>query len=169
MKRHGIAYRLATLILSCAFVILAAILGYNYAYSRAIILRQSETNSRHLAQETASRIDSVLLSVQKVANNIAYALEDTSLSKDDVLKLNKRVIANNPEIYGMAIAFEPYAQEPEKLYFAPYHFRSGGRIAFTMLGNPDYRYFYMDWYQIPKELEQPIWTEPYNDQGGGGV
>jgi sigma-B regulation protein RsbU (phosphoserine phosphatase) len=169
MKRYGIAFRLATLILSCAFVILVAIVGYNYAYSRAIILRQSEDNSRHLAQKTASRIDSVLLSVQKVANNIAYSLEDTSLSRDDILKLNKRVIANNPEIYGMAIAFEPYTQEPEKLYFAPYHFRSGGRIAFTMLGSPDYRYFYMDWYQLPKELEQPVWTEPYNDQGGGGV
>ncbi|MFH1914745.1 MAG: SpoIIE family protein phosphatase [Pseudomonadota bacterium] len=169
MKRHGIAFRLAALILSCAFVILAAIVGYNYAYSRAIILRQSETSSRHLAQETASRIDSVLLSVQKVANNIAYSLEDASLSREDILNLNKRVIANNPEIFGMAIAFEPYTQEPERLYFAPYHFRSGGRIAFTMLGSPDYRYFYMDWYQLPKELEQAVWTEPYNDQGGGGV
>jgi sigma-B regulation protein RsbU (phosphoserine phosphatase) len=169
MRRHGIASRLATLILSCAFVILAAIVGYNYYYSRTIILRQSEANSRHLAQETASRIDSVLLSVQKVANNIAYSLEDASLTKEDILKLNKRVIANNPEIYGMAIAFEPYTLEPDKLYFAPYHFRSGGRIAFSMLGGPSYRYFYMDWYQIPKELESPIWTEPYNDQGGGGV
>ncbi|MUM77858.1 SpoIIE family protein phosphatase [Pseudodesulfovibrio sp. F-1] len=169
MKRYGIAFRLAALILSCAFVILAAIVAYNYAYSRTIILRQSETNSRHLAQETASRIDSVLLSVQKVANNIAYSLEDATLSREDILNLNKRVIANNPEIFGMAIAFEPYTQEPERLYFAPYHFRSGGRIAFTMLGSPDYRYFYMDWYQLPKELEQAVWTEPYNDQGGGGV
>jgi sigma-B regulation protein RsbU (phosphoserine phosphatase) len=169
MKKHGIAAKLATLILSCAFVVLAAIVGYNLYYSRAIILRQSEENSRHLAEKTASRIDSVLLSVQKVANNIAYSLEDASLTKEDILKLNKRVIANNPEIYGMAIAFEPYTLEPDQLFFAPYHFRSGGRIAFTMLGSPKYRYFYMDWYQLPKELEQAVWTEPYNDEGGGGV
>ncbi len=169
MKNHGIAFKLTALILSCAFVILIAIVGYNYYYSRDIILRQAEDNSRHLAQQTTSRIDAVLSSVQKVANNIAFSLEDASLTKDEILELNKRVLSNNPEIYGMAIAFEPYFLQADKLYFAPYHYRSAGRISFSMLGSPEYRYFYMDWYQIPKELERAIWTEPYNDEGGGGV
>ena len=96
-------------------------------------------------------------------------MEDASLTKEDILELNKRVLANNPEIYGMAIAFEPYFLESDKLYFAPYHYRSGGRIGFSMLGDPAYRYFYMDWYQIPKELERAVWTEPYNDEGGGNI
>jgi sigma-B regulation protein RsbU (phosphoserine phosphatase) len=168
-KRHGLAFKLAALILSCTFVIVAAIVGYNYYYSRDIILRQAEESSRNLAQDTAGRIDSVLITVQKVADNIAFSLENATLTKDEILELNKRVLANNPEIYGMAIAFEPYFLEADKLFFAPYYYKSGGRIAFSMLGNPAYRYFYMDWYQIPKELERPIWTEPYHDDGGGGV
>ncbi|WP_419786939.1 SpoIIE family protein phosphatase [Pseudodesulfovibrio sp.] len=169
MKRLGIAAKLALLILSCVFVIVLAIVSYNYVYSRNIILRQAEENSRLLAQKTTSRIDAVLSSVQKMANNIAFSLEDATLSKGEILDLDRRVLANNPEIYGMAIAFEPYALEKDKLYFAPYHYRSAGRIAFTMLGGPQYRYFYMDWYQLPKELGHAIWTEPYHDSGGGGV
>lgn len=169
MKRRGIAFKLALLILGCALIILTAILAYNYLYSRDIILRQSEANSRNLAHETTSRIDSVLSGVQKVANNIAFSLEDTTLSKEEILELNRRVLANNPEIYGMVIAFEPYLMESDELYFAPYHYRSNGRISFTKLGGPDYRYFYMDWYQIPKELERAAWTEPYNDEGGGNI
>lgn len=169
MKRRGLAFKLTALILGCSFIIVGAVVGYNYYYSRDIILRQAEQNSRHLAHETASRIDSVLSSVQKVANNIAFSLEDASLSKEDILDLNRRVLANNPEIYGMAIAFEPYFLDTEQLYFSPYHFRSGGRIAFTMLGSPDYRYFYMDWYQIPQHLERAVWTEPYNDEGGANI
>jgi len=169
MKRRGLAFKLALLILSCTFVIVVAILLYNYFYSRDIILRQSEANSRNLAHETTSRIDSVLSGVQKITNNIAFSLEDTTLTKEEILELNKRVLTNNPEIYGMAIAFEPYTLENDKLYFAPYHYRSGRRIAFNMLGGPEYRYFYMDWYQIPKELERAVWTEPYNDEGGGNV
>ena len=168
-RHHGIAFKLAALILSCTFVIVAVIVGYNYYYSRDIILRQAEENSKNLAQDTAGRIDSVLITVQKVADNIAFSLEDATLSKKELLDLNKRVLANNPEIYGMAIAFEPYFLEADKLFFAPYYYRSGGRISFSMLGSPDYRYFYMDWYQIPKELERPVWTEPYHDSGGGGV
>ncbi|MDD3311572.1 SpoIIE family protein phosphatase [Pseudodesulfovibrio sp.] len=169
MKSLGIAAKLALFILSCVFVIVLAIVIYNYAYSREIILKQAEENSRLLALETTSRIDAVLSSVQKMANNIAFSLEDATLTREEILDLDRRVLANNPEIYGMAIAFEPYFLEKDKLFFAPYHYRSAGRIAFTMLGGPRYRYFYMDWYQIPKELGHSIWTEPYNDEGGGGV
>lgn len=167
MKHHSISFKLTALILSVTFVILAVILGYNYYYSRQIILRQAEDTSRNLARDTAGRIDAVLGSVQKVADNIAFSLEDATLTKTEILELNKRVLANNPEIYGMAIAFEPYFLEQSELYFAPYYFRSGGRISFSMLGSPSYRYFYMDWYQMPKELGRAIWTEPYYDSGGG--
>ncbi|MCJ2164832.1 MULTISPECIES: SpoIIE family protein phosphatase [unclassified Pseudodesulfovibrio] len=169
MKRYPIAFKLTFFILSCAFIIVAAIVVYNYTYSRDIILRQAEDNSRMLANETVVRIDSVLSSAQKVAENIAFSLEDASLSKEEIIELNRRVLANNPDIYGMAIAFEPYFLQPNKLYFAPYYFRTGGRLGYTMLGDPGYRYFYMDWYQLPKELGRPVWTEPYFDEGGGGV
>ncbi|QGY41945.1 SpoIIE family protein phosphatase [Pseudodesulfovibrio cashew] len=169
MQRRGLAFKLALSILGCALLVVAAILAYTYQYSRDIILRQSREHSRSLAIETASRIDSVLAGVQKVASNIAFSLEDASLTEEEILDLNRRVLANNPEIYGMAIAFEPYFLTPDKLYFAPYHYRSGNRIAYTNLGSPQYRYFYMDWYQLPKELGRAVWTEPYSDEGGGNV
>ncbi|OIQ49210.1 Phosphoserine phosphatase RsbU [Pseudodesulfovibrio hydrargyri] len=169
MKRYPIAFKLTFLILSCAFVIVTAIVAYNYISSRDIILRQAEDNSRLLVAGTAGRIDSVLSGVQKVAENVAFALEDATLTKREIIELNRRVLANNPEIYGMGLAFEPYSLEPDHLYFAPYYFRSGGRIGFSMLGDAKYRYFHMDWYQIPKELGRSTWTEPYFDQGGGGV
>ena len=73
MKNLGLALKLALLILSCTLVILVAIVGYNYYYSRDIILRQAEANSSLLAKETTSRIDAVLSSVQKMANNIAFS------------------------------------------------------------------------------------------------
>ena len=169
MKRWPITFKLTLLILSCAFVIVATIVGYNYYYSRDIILRQTRENSRLLARETTESLDATLFSVQKVAENIAFSLEDSNMTSQEILELNRRVLANNPGIYGMAIAFEPYFMKADTLYFAPYYYRSGGRIGFTMLGDQNYRYFYMDWYQLPKELGQPVWTEPYFDDGGGSV
>ncbi len=169
MKRHSIAFKLTLLIISCAFVIVGSVVGYNYWYSRDVMLRQSEANARNMANETVSRIDSVLSGVQKVVNNLALSLDDSSLTKEEILELSRRYLAGNSEIYGMAVAFEPYGMDKEKLFYAPYHFRSNGRISQTMLGSAQYRYFYMSWYQVPKELERPIWTEPYNDEGGGNI
>ncbi len=101
MKRHGLAFKLALSILGCAMVVLSAVLAYNYYYSRGIILRQAQQHSRSIAHETTSRIDAVLAGVQKVATNIAFSLEDATLTKEEILDLNKRVLANNPEIYAM--------------------------------------------------------------------
>ena len=39
----------------------------------------------------------------------------------------------------------------------------------VFLGGEFYQYFYLDWYQVPRELKQPIWSEPYYDEGGGNA
>ena len=79
------------------------------------------------------------------------------------------VVENNSEVYGSTIAFEPYAYDKKFLYFAPYFCKSEGKIELTYLGGEGYRYFYLDWYQIPKELDRPCWSEPYFDEGGGNI
>ncbi len=167
MKRTGIAVRLAVLILACSLVILTGIVWYNYVVSRNIIISQDEHTGAGLAQATSARISKVLYAVQKVADSIAYTLEDAEISPKLIDDLGRRVLAGNPEIFGTAIAFEPYSFDPARLYFAPYHYRSQNRIASTNLGSRDYRYFHMDWYQLAKELDKAIWTEPYYDEGGG--
>ncbi|MDI6605678.1 MAG: SpoIIE family protein phosphatase, partial [Candidatus Omnitrophota bacterium] len=36
-------------------------------------------------------------------------------------------------------------------------------------GGENYRYFDWDWYKIPKELNGPVWSEPYYDKGAGNI
>lgn len=167
MRLNGIAFRLASLTLLVSTLILAAIVGYNYTFSRDIIVEMAEDRGTLLAGSTSERLSRVLNSVQKVADSIAISLEDGSLSEKRLRDLGQRVLSDNPEIFGTAIAFEPYGFKIDQEYYAPYHYRSQNRIAFTNLGGRDYQYFYMDWYQLPRELEQAIWTEPYFDEGGG--
>lgn len=167
MRVHGIAFRLASLTLLCATLIFAAIVGYNYTVSRDIIVTLAEEKGTLLADSTGERISGVLTTVQKVADSISFSLEDGSLSSKRLNELGRHVLLDNPDIFGTAIAFEPYGFDPSLEYYAPYHYRSQNRISFSHLGGPGYEYFYMDWYQLPKELEKPIWTEPYFDEGGG--
>jgi len=167
MKLNGIAFRLASLTLLVSTLLLFGIVGYNYSVSRDIIVKLAEDKGKLLAQSTAQQISGALTTVQKVADSIAFSLEEGSLSERRLRDLGRRMLNDNPEIFGTAIAFEPYGYDPSLEYYAPYNYRSQGRFSFTNLGGPEYQYFFMDWYLLPKELGKSIWTEPYFDEGGG--
>ena len=78
------------------------------------------------------------------------------------------MLQNNEFICGAAVAFEPHYYASEGRYFSPYSYRDpNGEIKSKQLGNETYDYHYMDWYQIPKLLDEPYWSEPYYDDGGG--
>ena len=166
MKNRGIGLKLILLILTSVTLIFFLIFGYNYLFSRRIIIKNVEKNARNLAQATVNRIDMVLRSVEKVPKSLAYFLESSSYSGGDMIDLLHSVVENNPEIYGSTIAFEPYAYSRNSLCFAPYFYKCKGKIKFKYI---PYEYFYWDWYQIPKELNRPAWTEPYYDVGAGNI
>ncbi|MDD5556149.1 MAG: SpoIIE family protein phosphatase [bacterium] len=164
---RGIAFRLAVAILVPAGLIFAAAFGYNYFVSRRILLANIEENARNVTAVTVGRIDSVLRAVEKVPQNIAYALEDAAYSRNAVASLLRTVVENNPEIYGATIAFEPGERYGDG--FAPYFYKSDDRILSSDLADDSYRYFGWDWYRVPKELGRAVWSEPYDDRGGGNV
>ena len=175
LRNRGIAFKLALLILSCTVAILALVQTESYEVSKHYILKSVEENARNLASSTVYKIETVLASVQKVSENIAFSLENAQPSRDEVIRLVQRVVARNHEIYGAGIAFEPFAMDPYSLFFCPYAHRSGDlaseneTVELTFLGGAGYRYFYRDWYQLPKELGRAVWSEPYFDEGGGNT
>jgi len=166
IKTSGIAFKLIVLIMASITAILASVLHYNYDVSRRIIAANVEKNAANLALATVNRIDAVLLAVQKVPASLAQFLENGSWQGGDLVTLIGTMVENNPEIYGAAIAFEPHAYSPNSQSFAPYVYRKNGKLEFSYI---PYDYFTWDWYQLPRELHRPIWTEPYYDEGAGQV
>ncbi len=79
------------------------------------------------------------------------------------------VMNYSPQVFGMAVAFEPYAFKPNRRLFGPYYFRGTLGLEKTNLDDPSYNYPIWDWYQVPALLQRPIWSEPYYDEGGGNV
>jgi sigma-B regulation protein RsbU (phosphoserine phosphatase) len=166
LRNRGLALKLIVLILSSITLIFSAVLTYNYFFSRQIITNNIERNANHLTLATVNRIDRVLSAVEKVPQNLAYFLESTAHGRDDIIRLLRAVVQHNSEIYGATIAFEPYSFDPSQLHFAPYVYKCTDGIKLMYI---PYEYFYWDWYQIPKELNHPIWSEPYYDEGAGNI
>jgi len=170
MKNRGLAFKLMVFILASSACIYIAAFSYNYYSSKKTVIRDVEENARNLARSTVYRIESVLKGVEKVPVNMASVIGRYPYGVVDIFHLVQSAVANNPELYGAIIAYEPYNYEPDTEYFAPYCYRgSNGTIKSEVLGGEDYRYFVMDWYQIPKLLKEVVWSEPYYDEGGGNI
>lgn len=164
--KRGIVLRISLLVLSSITLIFSIVFTYNYLFSRQIIRANIERNAESLTQATVNKIDGVLSAVERVPINLAVFLEEFNYNGGELIGLIKAVVENNPEIYGAAIAFEPYAYSPNTKDFAPYFYKQNGKLQFTYI---PYDYFGWDWYQIARELKNPVWTEPYFDEGAGGI
>ncbi len=164
---RGIAFKLNLWILTSVTLIFAVIFTYTYLFTRDMLIAKIEQSALDLARATSEDIDAVLLSVEKTPENIAVAMEQFRPQSGAFTGLIQETIKRSPEIYGATVAFEPWEYSTNIRYFAPYYYKGrDGKVEFTYI---PYDYIYEDWYQIPKELDEPVWSEPYFDEGAGNI
>jgi sigma-B regulation protein RsbU (phosphoserine phosphatase) len=96
-------------------------------------------------------------------------IETGNPNESGLISMLQSIVSNNDEIYGSAIAFEPFSYDKNKYFFSSYVYKDNGKIVTSDLNDPNYAYLYQDWYQIPSHLKIPVWSEPYYDEGGGNV
>ncbi len=166
LKNRGLAFKLTLLILSSISLIFAGVFAYNYVYSKRIIASNIEKNALSLAQATVNRIDKVLATAEKTPKNLSCFMAAASWSGGELIELLKTQVHENAELYGSAIAFAPFEYSRNSERFAPYAYKSAGKVEFLYI---PYDYFFWDWYQIPKELSYAVWSEPYFDEGAGNI
>jgi phosphoserine phosphatase RsbU/P len=169
LGNRSLAFKLILFFTASTVCIFSLVLAYHYRTSREIIRENQEKDARDLALIKAARIERVLSSVQKVTQGLADYLENTACSEKEIRSLIRTTLEHNPEIYGSTVAFEPNGYNAKTTTLAPYYYRKGGEIAFADLAKESYSYRQWDWYQIPKELQSPQWSEPYFDEGGGNI
>lgn len=167
--RKGLAFRMVISISLAVTAIFLGIFIYNYFVTRDVVIDDLDLMAQKLTESTVSQVDRTLHGITKIPENIAYVVETNDFDREQLINLLDLMVAHNPEIYGSAIAFEPQYQGREDKFYSFYAFRSDSGIINTTLGNKDYNYHLMDWYQIPRETGKPYWTEPYYDEGGGNI
>jgi len=150
-------------------MVFAMALAYSYSYSRTIILDEAEKNARNLTLSVARRIEQEFRAVEKLPEHLCAFLEAGPCDKDTMLRLVRRLVEENREVFGSVVAFEPNSFQPGVHWYAPYYFKSKSGITFEQIGSDSYDYFTKDWYHLPKVLKAPVWMDPYFDEGGGGI
>ena len=168
-QRRSIAVKLIVFILTSNVLIFLALFTYNYFYSRGIIIQKVQDNVNNIYNQTRNQVETVLRAVEKVTQGQAVQLGQSKYTQADLFSMIPSMVKNNNEIYGSTVAFEPYSFEAKLKYFSPYFYKDRDTLRYTDLGSETYQYPTKDWYQIPKVLKRPVWSEPYFDEGGGNV
>jgi len=168
-QEKGLAFKMILFIFSSIALIFVIIFPYYYVISKKLVEKSLKHNAENLTIATVTKVEKVLTACQTIPYNFAKLVENSDFSEETILKILKHMVENNPELYGATMAFEPGFYTSEEKYHAPYYFKQNGTLKLMYLGDDRYDYFTMDWYQIPKELNRPVWSEPYYDEGAGNV
>jgi len=167
-RNKSLAYKLSFFILSGVLFSVLLILLVNYQVSKKLILKGAEANAYQLTQSTVHKIENILLSAQKIPENLAYTFEHSHIKKENLNSFLKMVVETNDEVFGSCIAFEPNTYSQDSIYYAPYYYKQKDSIAYKNLNDRTYNYFEQDWYELPKR-KGALWSEPYFDKGGGEI
>jgi phosphoserine phosphatase RsbU/P len=169
LRNKSIIVKLILLYTLSGGLIFLLIFSFYYHFSRTMIEMELENNAQNLVLSKVNRIEATLLAVQKIPANLASFMESGSYTPESLRTLLKLLVEKNTDIYGAAIAFEPDGSDPKWRKFAPYYCKRNGRTEFLDLSRDTYGYIGWDWYQIPKTLNSPSWSEPYFDEDAGDV
>lgn len=169
IRRNTLSFRIITRVLLITITLFIIILSVYYYQTRKIIIESTRTNAIELAGNITGKIENVLQPIEKVPQMLSTSLEIGAFTRDSLILVLKTILSKNPTIFGASIAFEPDYFPDKGRYFMPYVYRHGDTIKGIYLGDENYDYFYMDWYQIPTFFKEASWSEPYFDEGAGNV
>lgn len=167
MKR--LAIKLSLLIISVVILVFLAMMIYNYRISRELLLKNVKESVNNQATAAVNKMEVLFRSSMESAQNLAEIVQEFNPRIQEIKRMQEIMLENNETIFGTCIAYEPYAYDPDLLYFSSYYYRNGDSILYEDLGTEEYNYFLWDWYQIPRELKRDLWSDPYFDEGGGNI
>ena len=118
---------------------------------------------------TVLHIDNTLRTVEVAANNMLRVIENNLDKPDKMFYYSYKVLENNPNLSGCSISFEPFYYKEKGAYFSAYSYNNGDSIQTENEGSEHYQYHKMDWYRIPKQLNRPVWIEPFLEDATEGI
>ena len=167
--RRSLSARLSFWVVSCVVLLFVMALGILFHYSRTAVRDEAMEKATQMLEGTLLYVEGTLHDVEVAADNMKWLVEQHIDTPDSMYTFSRKILENNPNLYGCSIAFEPYYYEEKGKFFSAYSNNNGDSIETEQEGSEEYEYYYMDWYLIAKLLNKPYWVEPFRDEETGGI
>ena len=161
--RSSLTRRLSLWIVLFAAAIFLIAVSYMFSESREAVRKEAISHATEVLNSTALRVNNILDNVETATRNIDWLVGRHLDAPDSMFVYSRRILVNNPYLDGCSIAFEPYYFKEKGQYFSAFSLNENDTIITTQEGSNVYQYFYLDWYLLPRMMNKPVWTEPFND------
>lgn len=112
-----------------------------------------------------NKVTAVADAVSSMVSN-SYETADINTFRSQISEM----VLSNSMINGIGIWFEPYAYDPNQMYYGPYFYREGSSVADDwQYSNSDYDYFNQEYYLNAKNSQTWELTDPYYDEASGVI
>ncbi len=138
-----------------------------FLHNKSELVSSTKEQAHYEAVMAADEIDHELKILMDATQNTANKLGSGELNKEQIKSELKRVMEENPKIFGMGVAFAPYAFNPEARLYGPYCVRADGQL--QVVQEEEFRdYPETDWYKSAA-ANGPGWIEPYYSQASNQI
>ena len=161
--RTSLSRRLSIIIVMMATLFFLGSLGFLFVESRKAVREEALNGAAQVLDNTVQRVNVLMQRVEIASDNFMWLPLRHLDVADSMFVYSRRILTCNPDLNGCSIAFEPDFFPDKGHYFSAYTYNDDGKFDTTQEGNPSYDYHYMDWYQAPKLLDEPVWIEPFVD------
>ncbi|MBQ7280240.1 MAG: SpoIIE family protein phosphatase [Bacteroidales bacterium] len=133
-----------------------------------IILTESKTTAQYMLRSTIKDIEKDLLEIQTATENASWWAYANINNEKVLYAITSSLVMHNDNIVGSAIALKDGLHNGLH-WFSPYSYIDSvtGEMRQMQLGNKNYDYFSMQWYDAVVKDHRPHWSDPYYDEGGG--
>ena len=139
---------------------LLVLLFESYQAGRHTLIAELKRETLQMANLETAKMDLTFEPPRLIVEGLVRALEtDPTLDSASISSLLHRTLHENPDIYGVCIAFDPALTNLGR--FDPYVFRKDG--AETELLDADANYTSEDWFTLPMKSGFGKWSKPYID------
>lgn len=167
--KKNFASRLSLYVLVLTAGLMLAVATLSALSASRTVKHEADVQAEKVLDNAILEIERVITEVERAVDNLDWIVEQNLSDEEFLYTVTQELVKTNPNVIGSAIAFEPgyYKGRP---YFCPYSYEGdvSHEIHSIQMGNEKYDYPTLDWYQIPKLLGRPYWSEPYYDDGGAG-
>ena len=162
--RASFSRRLNFVVAILASVVFSVALVFLFEQSRQTVQNEAMDHATQLLNNTALRVNNILEQVEVATDNTGWLVSRHLDAPDSAYVYSRAIVQNNEQVAGCSVSFEPYYYRDRGRYYSIYTKREMGQVMTKQEGSESYEYFYMDWYQLPKLLGHPAWTEPFLDE-----
>ena len=154
-------------IVAAVIVFFAAIAIFVAKNTSSLMVSEAERTVRSVVKNTTERIDRMMAGVETAVINQKWIITEHLDDPDYMYKVTQELVDNNEFIVGSTVAFKPYFYKSKGRLYSPYscHDEKGKLKSFTL----PYEYPEYEWYKAVWESGKARWSEPYFDEGGGGI